>query len=187
MMRMRNDRQSGSTVARSRGKLLALALVILFAGAILAQLLHSALARNLAGGEAPDFALKSTAGENLRLSEYRSEVVALAFWASWCGKCRDQLPVLERLHQRMAGDGLRVLSVSFDDAVPVAQAAAQAARLTFPVLVDAPGDVGKLYDVGTLPLIVLIDRSGKVRGVHEAARSGTEQSLEKEIRALLAE
>ncbi len=42
----------------------------------------------LTGAEAPDFVLKSTAGENLRLSEYRGEIVMLSFWATWCGDCR---------------------------------------------------------------------------------------------------
>ena len=71
------------------------------------------------------------AGKNLRLSEYRSDVVAVAFWASWCGDCRNGLPVLEKLQQQMGADGLRVLSVSFDKEAPAAREVAEAAHVSF--------------------------------------------------------
>jgi peroxiredoxin len=187
MSRSRTDRFSDTMIIRTRGKLLARALVVLFAAAVIAQFVHSALARDVIGVEAPDFALKGISGRNFRLSEYRSDVVALAFWASWCGECRDGLPVLERLQQSMGPDGLSVLSVSFDEKAADAKDMAAAARVTFPVLVDSDGELGRLYDVGDLPMVVLVDRQGKVRGVFEGGRSATEQVLAKDIRALLAE
>ena len=141
----------------------------------------------LPASDAPDFALKSTAGKNLRLSEYRSDVVAIAFWASWCGDCRNDLPVLEKLQQQMSADGLRVLSVSFDKEVPAARDVAEAAHVSFPVLLDPAGEVGRLYDVGKLPLVVLVDRGGKIRGSYEGGRPATEQALAKDIRTLLRE
>jgi peroxiredoxin len=174
-------------IIRSRGKLLARAFAVLFAVAILAQLVHTAFARDLAGLQAPDFALKSTGGKNFRLSEYRSEVVALAFWASWCGDCRDGLPALEKLQQAMGADGLRVLAVSFDEEAAAARETAQAARVSFPVLVDPAGEVGRLYEVDDLPLVVLVDRQGRVRGTYAGGRSTTAQALRRDIQALLAE
>jgi peroxiredoxin len=173
-------------VFRSRGRALSRALLILFAGAIAAQLLHQAVARELVKVEAPDFALKSTSGSNHRLSEYRSEVVALAFWASWCGDCRQQLPALQRLQLGLAADGLQVLSVNLDkDARAAAQATADL-DVTIPVLFDAGGEVARLYDLRTLPVVVLIDREGRIRSTHEG-EAGTEQKLAQEIRGLLAE
>ena len=66
-----------------------------WSGAALAGLLVVAgsvsAATQLLGSEAPDFVLKSVAGKNLRLSEYRGDVVMLSFWATWCGDCRAQL------------------------------------------------------------------------------------------------
>lgn len=187
MTRSRTDGYSEAMIVRSRGKLLARALAVFFAAAILAELAHVALARDLAGNDAPDFALRSVAGNNIRLSEYRSDVVAVAFWASWCGDCRSGLPVLEKLQQQLGADGLRVLGVSFDKDVPAARESATAARVSFPVLMDPDGEVGRLYDVGDLPLVVLIDRGGRVRQTYKGGRAATEQALAKEIRALLAE
>jgi peroxiredoxin len=171
-------------ILRSRSRLLARALACLFAAALLAQLIHVAVARDFAA--APDFALKSIAGRNIRLSEYRSEVVAIAFWASWCGSCREQLPLLERMQQSLAADGLRVLSVSFDEKPDAAREAAAAARVTFPVLVDPDGEAGRLYDVGELPLVVIVDRYGKVRASYEGDDAAG-QAVVREIRAVLAE
>lgn len=174
-------------IIRSRGRLLARAVAVLFVVALVAELFHVALARDAAAGEAPDFALKSTAGPNLRLSEYRSEVVAVAFWASWCGTCREQLARLATLQDSLGDAGLRVLAVSFDEDAAAARESAAAARATFPVLVDADGEVGELYDVSDLPTVVLVDRAGNVRGVFAGGRAVARAPLAEDIRALLDE
>jgi peroxiredoxin len=174
-------------VLRTRGRLLGRALALLFAAAIAAQLLHSAVARELAGSEAPDFALKSTTGRNIRLSEFRSEVVALVFWASWCGDCRAQLPALGRLQQELAADGLQVLAVSLDHDMKAAREAAAGLRVDFPVLHDGLGEVGRLYRLQRLPALVLVDREGRVRERRDGDDALVVSSLRDDIRAALDE
>ena len=75
-----------------------------WSGAALAALLAVAgsvsAATQLLGAEAPDFVLKSLSGKNLRLSEYRGDVVMLSFWATWCGDCRAQLDELGAMRER---------------------------------------------------------------------------------------
>jgi peroxiredoxin len=187
MNRLRTDHRSDSRVNRTRAVLLARALAVLLAAALLAQGARVALGRGAPVTEAPDFALKSVVGGNFRLSEYRSDVVALAFWASWCGECREGLVRLEALQQSLAADGLQVLAVSFDEDVRAAADAAQAARVSFPVLLDGEGETGRLYDVDNLPLVVLVDRAGRRRGSYEGGRAATVQALAADVRALLAE
>ena len=187
MTRVRTDQYSETMIVRSRGRLLARALAILFAVALLAQLVHVALARDSAAVEAPDFALRSVAGPNVRLSEYRSEVVALAFAASWCGDCRAGLSALDHLHQSLAADGLRVVAVSFDNRVDQARQFAAATGSSYPVLMDPEGEVGRLYHVNDLPFVVLVDRSGRIRHSFHGSRAVTDPALTAEIRALLAE
>src|SRR5215510_9735385 len=110
----------------------------LWSGAALIGLLVAAgavsAATELKGAEAPDFVLKSFSGKNLRLSEYRGEVVMLSFWATWCGDCRAQLAELGAMRDRYQDAGVELLAVSLDQSSrQVSQAAAGA---SYPVLHD---------------------------------------------------
>jgi peroxiredoxin len=147
----------------------------------------AAAAAQLAGSQAPDFVLKSVSGENLRLSEYRGEVVMLSFWATWCGDCRSQLEHLGDLHARYEDAGVELLAVSLDQSAKQAQDAAESLDATYPVLHDAGGEVGRLYDVSKMPMMVLIDRSGVVRVVFEGYRRGNEAQYLERLQALLRE
>lgn len=113
--------------------------------------------------DAPNFALKALDGENHRLSEYRGNVVVLNFWASWCGPCRGQLSSLQQFHDRYHEAGLTILGINIDEHDHDAQDLA--AGLGFPVLRDTTHSVSELYDLGRLPLTVLVDRDGSVRHV----------------------
>jgi peroxiredoxin len=139
----------------------------------------------LLGTEAPDFVLKSISGKNLRLSEYRGEVVMLTFWAAWCGDCRAQLEELGAMRERYQDAGVELLAVSLDQNAK--QAGEASADVTFPVLHDAGGEVGRLYDVSKMPVMVLIDRGGVVREVFEGFRRGNEEQYLERVQALLRE
>ncbi len=111
----------------------------------------------------------------------------LSFWASWCGDCRAQLEQLGAMHDRYQDAGVRLLAVSLDQ--NQRQAEDMAARLgrDISVLHDAAGDVGKLYNVSRMPVMVLIDRSGVVREVFEGFRRGNEEQYLERVQALLRE
>ena len=142
-------------------------------------------ATQLLGAEAPDFVLKSLSGKNLRLSEYRGEVVMLTFWAAWCGDCRAQLAELGAMRERYQDAGVELLAVSLDQNVRAASEAT--AEVSYPVLHDVGGDVGRLYDVTKMPVMVLIDRGGVVREVFEGFRRGNEEQYLERVQALLRE
>jgi peroxiredoxin len=142
-------------------------------------------ATELLGSEAPDFVLRSVAGKNLRLSEYRGEVVMLSFWASWCGDCRAQLEELGTMRDRYQDAGVELLAVSLDQ--NARQASETTADASYPVLHDAGGEVGRLYDVTKMPVMVLIDRGGVVREVFEGFRRGNEEQYLERVQALLRE
>lgn len=139
------------------------------------------------GPTAPDFALASTAGSNYRLSEYRGEVVALVFWASWCDDCRRELERFERLRRTYGSVGLVVLGVNLDQDPQRAAALAGAAGIGYPVLIDAGQDVSRSYRADDLPLIVLVDRNGAVRARHAALDERDEQGLLVNLRDLIDE
>lgn len=139
----------------------------------------------VAGQPAPDFALKSTSGENLRLSEWRGEVVLLSFWAAWCGRCTDQLEQLEKLQQQYRAQGVRVVAVNIDrDSQPSRDAASRRQLL---VLHDGDQAVARQYELSDLPLTVLVDAHGRVRHVHHKYRGGDAALYDEELAALLAE
>jgi peroxiredoxin len=136
---------------------------------------------------APDFALKSTRGENLRLSEHRGEVVLLNFWASWCGPCRQEMPILNTLHQRYNKLGFSVIGVNVDKDSSLADKLLKDIPVTFPVLLDDTGAVSNSYTVSAMPTSVLIDRDGNMRFLHKGYKPGYEQEYENEIKELLRE
>lgn len=139
------------------------------------------------GTVAPDFALTSTSGTNYRLSEHRGEVVAILFWASWCGDCRRELERLEKLRRTYGSVGLVVLGVSLDKEPERAQALAAASGIGYPVLLDTTTHVSRTYRAEELPLIVLIDRSGEIRARHETLDEREERGLVVSLRDLIDE
>jgi len=159
--------------------------VLLAACCALLPAVLSAGTADFIGSPAPDFALPSAGGKNLRLSEYRSDVVVLNFWAEWCGKCGDAVAALDLLHDQHAAEGLRVFTVDVDgnrnsDLV-------SDTGVGYPVMLDIKSQVSKTYDLNRLPVTVLIDREGTVRFVQKGFKGEAEQQLRAEVTALLSE
>jgi peroxiredoxin len=141
----------------------------------------------LEGQVAPDFALKSSTGENLRLSEYRGNVVMINFWATWCGPCRQEMPLLDELYTRYERVGFRLLGVNIDDDSRRAMQMIEDLGVSFPVLFDTRKEVSKLYEVEAMPVTVLVDREGNVRYVHHGYKPGYEDKYLDQVRSLLRE
>jgi len=157
-------------------------------GIILAIFAASSLASStLEGQSAPDFVLKSSAGDNLRLSEYRGDVVMVNFWATWCGPCRQEMPLLDDLYGRYQRVGFTLLGVNIDDDSRRAMKMIDELGVNFPVLFDEGKDVSKLYAVEAMPVTILVDREGTVRHVHHGYKPGYEEKYLTEIRSLLRE
>jgi len=135
----------------------------------------------------PDFTLRAAGGGNYRLSEYRGEVVELVFSATWCGNCRAALELAQKHASTYAASGLQVLVISLDDQPAAARDFARAAGVSFPVLIDGDKSVSRAFRADSLPLAVLIDRSGVVRSRNGLGDRRAEQQLVSDIRALLDE
>jgi len=142
---------------------------------------------SLEGQAAPDFVLKSATGENLRLSEHRGEVVMINFWATWCGPCRQEMPLLDDLYSRYQRVGFSLLGVNIDDDSGKAMKMVQELGVSFPVLFDERKEVSRQYAVEAMPVTVLVDRTGTVRHVHHGYKPGYEEKYLTEIRSLLRE
>jgi len=138
-------------------------------------------------GKAPDFTLKSNTGKNIKLSEHRGEVILLNFWASWCGPCRQEMPLLEQLQERYGSYGFTVMGVNVEKDSSKAKKMLRDVPVTFPILFDTENKASKLYKVSAMPSTVMIDRDGNMRYLHKGYKSGDENEYAKWIKKLIRE
>lgn len=136
---------------------------------------------------APDFTLKSRSGENLRLEDFRGQVVMLNFWASWCGPCRQEMPLMDVLYENYKDLGFTILAVNVDENRDEALRFLDAVPVSYPILYDPESSVSEQYNVQAMPTTVMIDRNGNARFVHFGYKPGYEDDYEAQIRQLVRE
>ncbi len=119
------------------------------------------------GFMAPDFTLDRLGGGRMTLSDLRGQVVVMNLWASWCPPCRAEMPALQQVYDELRERGMVILAVNVTYQDGEAPAAAFVAEygLTFPVLLDRTGEVGRGYLLRALPTTFFIDRQGVIRQV----------------------
>ena len=139
------------------------------------------------GESAPDFVLPSLDGSLVRLSSYADKVVVLAFWASFCSPCQQELPQLEALWKQ--SPDVVVLAIAVDDAESdeLVRKAVSRMHLELPVLRDPEGHVAYTYGktVAT-PMTFLIGRDGKLRARHYGLAPTLAERLRQQVSAALA-
>lgn len=141
----------------------------------------------LVGKPAPDFVLKSSDGKNLRLSEYRGQVVLINFWARYAGDSRQEMPALDKINTTYSRAGLVVLGVSVDEDARRSGEFAQSMKLGYPILFDTTAEIGRDYLLQKLPMTILVDRSGVVRYSSAGYKRGDDRAYLDQIRELLRE
>jgi thiol-disulfide isomerase/thioredoxin len=138
-------------------------------------------------GPAPNFTLKSLGGKNLKLSEMTGNVVLINFWASWCGPCREEMPLLNALHKKYAPLGFTVLGVNVEEDLDGAINFLGHVPVDFPILLDNTNKVSKQYKVVAMPTTVVVDRDGNMRYLHEGYKLGDEKKYRQMIKKLVRE
>jgi peroxiredoxin len=151
------------------------------------QSAHAAKPSSLLGKPAPDFALKGLDGHNMRLSEFRGQVVLVNFWARWAGPARQEMPALEQIYNTYQRAGLVILGVSIDEDLARAKEFGASMHVSYPMLFDTGDVTGSPYDIEKLPLTLLIDRGGTVRYSNVGFKRGDEKAYLEQIRELLRE
>ena len=117
----------------------------------------------------------------MRLSALAGKVVVLDFWASWCGPCKKQMPILDRVAQSYADTGVTFVGVSTDTDADAALEFLKATPVSYSSVLDLTGEVSRDFGVTGLPTLVIIDAEGKV--THNDARLVGERSLRDLIEA----
>ncbi len=142
---------------------------------------------NSQGKAAPDFTLDSRTGKPVSLAQYKGQVVMLNFWASWCGPCKQEMPLLEDIQKKYGKLGFTLIGVNVEPDSKAANAVLEKIPVSFPVVYDTESKVSKAYDVSGMPASVFIDRKGQVRLLHRGYKPGDENEYMNQIRALIRE
>jgi thiol-disulfide isomerase/thioredoxin len=136
---------------------------------------------------APEFTLPTRAGGQLSLDALKGQVVMINFWASWCGPCRQEFPLLEQMQQKYEPLGFTILGVNVEQDSADAERWLADTNVSFPILFDRESRVSSLYEVHAMPSTVFIDRSGQVRYLHQGYKPGDENEYLDLIRTLVRE
>lgn len=144
----------------------------------------AAIAPNAA---APDFTLTAQSGKQVALAQFKGQVVMLNFWASWCGPCRQEMPLLDSIYKKYNKVGFTMIGVNVEPDAKAANDWLKQTPVSFPILYDTQSKVSTLYGVAGMPSTVIIDRKGNVRMIHRGYKPGDEEEYLSSIRSLMRE
>ncbi|MFE5322651.1 redoxin domain-containing protein [Paenibacillus sp. NPDC056579] len=135
------------------------------------------------GQRAPDFELLTLDGQKVKLSDFRGKKVLINFWATWCPPCRIEMPIMQQFYSQQKDNNVVILSVDATHTElnsSIVESFVNHWGLTFPVVLDADGQVGKTYQVAAYPATYTLDENGIIRKKHQGAMD--EEMLKKAIR-----
>jgi len=145
---------AGRSAACWLGAFVAIALVLLQVGPVSAQ--GSALQKSIIGSAAADFTLPDVEGHQVRLSDFRGKTVLLAFWATWCPPCKEELPTLQKLYEQYNDKDLVILTVDDEEPATIKDFL-RAKHYSFRVLVDSKRAVFREFAVHFIPTAIFIN------------------------------
>lgn len=131
--------------------------------------------------------MEDLAGQAVGLAQHRGEVVVVNFWASWCGPCLRELPILDAWHAAWRDEGFRVVAVSIDSKVDNARRFVERADLGLTVWVDGPRGLAVELDLPAVPTSFVVDRDGRVVLRIEGSSEEDLERMHRTVRALLIE
>jgi peroxiredoxin len=137
------------------------------------------------GKPAPDFTVTMAGplGRRQKLSDYLGKPVALHFWATWCGPCVRELPLIAELTASKSDD-LTVIAVNCQEPENVAASFLSRQKLRLNLALDADGAISALYNINAIPQTFMIDKDGVIRSIQVG--SYTKNSLDTAVSSLLS-
>lgn len=136
------------------------------------------------GRDAPDFNLPDLAGKDTFLLAFRGKPVLLNIWASWCGPCVAEMPLIQQIYETRADEGLVILAVNSGESIAQVKEFMQTNGYSFPVLLDTEQAVTLKYGVRGIPTTFFINGDGKIADMRVGAfesKAQIEDSLKKII------
>jgi thiol-disulfide isomerase/thioredoxin len=136
-------------------------------------------------GPTPPLELKDMAGKTHTLADYRGRVVLINFWATWCPPCRDEMPTLQGLHERLSGRPFAILGVNYGEMPNRIESFLRSTPVGFPILRDPRHEAITAWRVRTLPVSFLVTPDGQIRFTIVGELDWTADDTVARVRALL--
>jgi thiol-disulfide isomerase/thioredoxin len=134
------------------------------------------------GAPAPPLSVKALSGKTIEVSSYRGKVVLLDVWASWCGPCKQELPMLDAMASRLHGRGIEVLAVSIDqERENVVKFLRGRSRWALTVAHDPKGQIADRLQPDRMPTSYIIDRAGIIRYVNRGFQPSDADLIERHL------
>jgi len=115
------------------------------------------------GGATPPLALRDLQGREHKLADYRGKVVVLNFWATWCDPCREEMPSMQRLQDKLAGKPFVILAVDYGEGAPRVNDFLKKVPVRFTVLLDRDTSAAAAWKVKVLPTTLVLDPEQRIR------------------------
>ncbi len=169
-----------------------ISLIILGLYAIKLQVPHSSKDSDIVeirvGNMIPDFSLTQMDGTEVHLSDLKSKIYMINFWATWCDACMEEMPSIVQLRNTYSSKGFEVLGINLDENPDsVISKAAKQFHIEFPVFKDPDGKTAELFDVHAIPLTVMINNQRKILLVKDGGKNWNSPSVHSDIERWLSE
>jgi len=139
---------------------------------------------NAFSAPAPDFKLEGQQ-KQIKLSDYRGQIVYLDFWASWCQPCRKSFTWMNKMQSLYGEEGFKVIAINLDESRKKANKFLRQIPANFDVAFDPRGNTAESYKVKAMPSSYIIDKNGNVIHANLGFRGRDEERLEARIRHLI--
>jgi thiol-disulfide isomerase/thioredoxin len=134
------------------------------------------------GAPAPEIQVDSLGGKPIALADYRGKVVLLDVWASWCGPCKQELPMLDDMAKRLRGEGVEVLAVSIDqERANLVHFLKARPRWALTIAHDPHGAIADRLAPDKMPTSYVIDRQGIIRFVNSGFEPADAAVIERRL------
>jgi len=136
------------------------------------------------GGATPSLALRDLQGKEHKLADYRGKVVLLNFWATWCDPCREEMPSMQRLQDKLAGQPFAILAIDYGEGAARISDFLKKIPVRFTVLLDRDTSAATAWKVKVLPTTLVLDPQQRIRYSVVGDLEWDSQSVEDTIKKL---
>ncbi len=161
-------------------------LIPCLAAALLALSVRAGELKPWSGAAAPPpLVLRDVQGREHKLSDYKGKVVVVNFWATWCEPCRQEMPAMQRLNDRLSDQPFVILAVDYGEGEARIGQFLKDVPVRFPILLDRGGKAAEAWKVRVLPISFIIDPGQTLRYSVLGDADWSSRGVENTIRKLL--